>query len=324
MPSPTSALTTLRPDLGGSMEEFDLEMDRQGFIGHEVLPVFETAQQAGQFGKISIEQLLAKRDTRRSSGGGYSRSGFTFAPESYATEEHGAEEPVDDREQKMYANYFDAEVVSAARARDVVLRNGEMRIAAAVFNATTFTSQTTPITHEWDDFANAVPITNVEVAVRAVWNRCGLWPNTLIVNRSVFRNLRKCAQIIDSVKSQPFMDVRAGKITAAQLATVFDLDQVLVAGSPKNTADAGQSVSISPIWSDEYAMVCCVARSNDIREPCLGRTMHWGEDGSQIGTAMESYRDETVRSDIIRSRYDVIEKMLHTEAAQLVDNVTTI
>ncbi len=323
MPSPTSAPATLRPDLGGSMEEFDLAADREGFVGGQVLPVFETALQAGSFGKIPIAQLLQKRETRRAPGGGYSRGKFTFTPQTYACEEHGAEEPVDDREAKMYAQYFDAEVVAAGRAVDVVLRNREMRIAAAVFNATTFTSQTTSITNEWDDLSNAVPVTDVNTAVQAVWDRTGLWCNTLIINRKVFRNLRRCAQIIDAIKAQNFMDVRAGNINAAHLATVFDLQQVLVAGSPKNTADDGLSVSISPIWSDEYAMVTRIARTNDIKEPCIGRTLHWGEDGSQIGAAIETYRDEVVRSDIVRARCDVDELLLHTEAAQLFDNVTT-
>ena len=322
MPSPTSALATLRPDLGGSMEEFNLEADRKGFIGHDVLPVFETQEQAGAFGMIPIEQLLQKRTTQRSPGGGYSRGSFTFTPATYACVEHGAEEPVDDRESEMYAEYFDAEVVSAARAQDVVLRNAEMRIAAAVFNSSTFTSQTTTVGTEWSTVASAVPMTNVEVAVQAVWDRTGLWPNVLIVNRKVFRNLRRCAQIIDAVKAQNFMDVRAGNINASHLATVFDLERVLVAGSPKNTADVGQTVSISPIWSDEYAMVTRVAMTNDIREPCIGRTFHWAADGSQIGATMESYRDERIRGDVIRARHDVHEKMLHTEAAQLLDNIT--
>ena len=61
MPSPSTALATLRPDLGGSFEEFDLAMDRQGFIATRVLPVLEVAKASGVFGKIPIEQLLKVR-----------------------------------------------------------------------------------------------------------------------------------------------------------------------------------------------------------------------------------------------------------------------
>ena len=41
------------------------------------------------------------------------------------------------------------------------------------------------------------------------------------------------------------------------------------------------------------------------------------------GGVMESYRDETVRSDIIRARMDTQEKIIYTPALQLLDNITT-
>ena len=320
MPSPTSALTTLRPDLAGSLEEFSSEADRVGFIAHRVLPVFETAKQSGTFGRIPIEQLLQTRDTARAPGSGYARGQFTFGTDTFACSEHGAEEPVDDREAAMYAEFFDAEQVSSQRALDAVLRNAEIRVAAAVFNATTWTPTT--ITNEWDDLANAVPLTDVEARVQAIYAASGLWPDTLIINRKVFRNLRNCAQIIDRVKSQGFMDVRAGNITELALSQAFDLN-LIVAGGTKNTANESATASLSPVWSDEYAMVCKIIQGNDIREPGLGRTFHWNEDGSSIDGRVESYRDETVRSDIMRVRHDVDEKILYTEAAALLDNVTT-
>jgi len=324
MPSPSSSLSTLRPDLAGSVMEFDLAMDRLGFIGHQVLPVFEVGAQSGNFGVIPIEQLLQERDTARAPGSGYARGSFTFAPETYACFEHGAEEPVDDREQKMYREYFDAELVSTQRALDVVLRNAESRISAAVFNATTFTAQTTSIANEWDDATNAVPITNVETAVRAVWARCGIWPNALVINRTVFRNLRLCDQIQERIESSGAgSPSKASDITVEMLKAVFDLQHIFVAGGVYNSATEGQTLAIASQWSDEYAMVCKVAQSNDIREPCLGRTMHWAEDGSTVGATVESYRDETVRSNIIRARHDVDEKLIYTESAQLLDNVTT-
>jgi len=323
MPSPSEALSTLRPDLGGSLEEFDLAMDRQGFIGHRVLPVFEAASQSGVYGKIPLAELLQARDTRRGPGGNYNRGAHQFEPETYACEEHGLEEAVDDRESQMYAQYFDAEVVAAQRALDGVLREAEKRIAAAVFNATTWTSYTTGITHEWDDATNAVPLTDVETAAQAVYSQCGMWPNALIINRKVFRNLRNVDQVVDRIKYAGITDPRAGAITEAAMAQAFDIDEIIVAGSAKNTADEGATASLSPIWSDEYAMVARICRTNDIREPGVGRTIHWAADGSSIGGTVESYRAEDIRSDIVRVRHDVDEVILYVAAGHLLSNVTT-
>jgi len=306
--------------------EFDLAMDQQGFVSNRVFPVVEVAAQAGNFGKIPVEQLLQERDTKRAPGSGYARGKFTFDDAQYACMEHGAEEPVDDREAQMYADYFDAELIASARAYSSVLRNAELRVASSVFNTTTWTgsSLTTAITNEWDDASNAVPLTDVEAAVQKVYDNSGLWANALIINRKVFRNLRNCDQVVERINSSGAGDPsKASDVTEAMLSAAFDLDHIIVAGSSRNTAKEGQSASISQVWSDEYAMVCKVATSGDFREPCIGRTFHWSQDGSSIGGTVESYRDETVRSDITRVRHDVDEIVLYAEAGHLLSNATT-
>lgn len=326
MPSPSTSLATLRPDLADSLMEFDLAMDQRGYIASQVFPVVDVQSQAGVFGIIPVEQLLQQRDTKRSPGSGYNRGKFTFTTSSYACEEHGAEEPVDDREAQMYAEYFDAEVISTARAYNAVLRAHEERVASAVFNATTWNGAalTTGITNEWDDFTNAVPLTDVEAAVQKIYDNSGLWANALIINYKVFRNLRNCDQVIERIQSAGAGDpTKPSDVTVQMLAQVFDLPYILVAGGSKNGAKEGAAVDPEQIWSGEYAMVCKIATSSDFREACIGRTFHWSADGSSIGGTVESYREEQTRSDIIRVRHDVDEIVLYKEAGHLLSNITT-
>lgn len=327
MPSPASSDAVLRPDLGLALQEYNALADLKGFISLRVLPVFESDVQSSSFARIPIEALLQNPEVDRAPGAAYNRGDWEYENDSFATKERGWEEPVDDRESRIYARYFDSEVVAAMRAQSFVLRAAEIRAAAALFNAVTFTP--TAVTNEWDDFENAKPINDVEASVRRVWAKCGLWPNALIVDRLVFRNLRNCEQIIERINSQGAGNrTTAEDITAAMLATVLDLEEVIVAGSPtgnavKNAANVAKSVSISSIWSGEYAMTARIARSNDIQEPCLGRTIHWGEDGSEIGGRYESYYSNERRSNIIRYRHDVEEKIFMPEAADLMSNITT-
>ena len=328
MPSPSSSLATLRPDLAGSMMEFDLQADRNGFVGLRVAPVFEVQKASGNYGKIPVEQLLQYRDTERAPGSGYNRGKFTFLPATFATKEHGAEEPVDDNEATMYRDYFDVELVAALRARDAVLRNHEQRVADLLFNPTTYTggSLTTGITDEWDDYTNAIPITDVENACRKVWSNSGMWPNSLIINRHVFRNLRLCTQIKNAITSSGAgTPAKASDITIEMLKAVFDLENIIVAGGAKNTANEGANAAFGKIWSDEYAMVCYIdpMASVDHKRPTIARTWHWGEDGSTIGAAIETYRDETVRGDVVRARMQTGEEIVYTELGHLLSNVTT-
>lgn len=325
MPFPTAALATLRPDISGSMEKFDLAMDRQGFIGLQVFPVFEVNRPFGEFGLIPLEILRKVPETRRAPRAPYARGDWKFAYDTFQTVEYGWEEPVDEKEATMYEDYFDAEFFAAEMARDVVARGQESRHSAALFNPTVWTGADLflDVTNEWSDYGNATPIDDVEFAIRQIRKNSGLWANAVVMNRIVFRNLRLCDQIIDRIAGQGSGGpTKPTDITPAQIAACFDIEKLIIADGLANTANDGQSADLSDIWSEEYVSVCRVARTRNIKEPCVGRTMHWGADGSQIGGLIEDYGDPSTRSHVVRCRHEVQEKRLYTEAAFLLGNIT--
>jgi hypothetical protein len=322
MASPTSSLATLRPELAGSLMEFDLAMNQSGFVAQQVLPVIDVSYQSGNYGRIPLEELLQERETARAPGAGYSRGKFNFRPESYACLENGAEEVIDDREAAMYAEYFDAELVATARAYSAVLVNQERRVAARLFNTTTYTGSDlyldTTIPWTQATYSTAVPIDNVQFAADRVYANTGLYANALICNRFVFRDLKRCTQIIDALVASGAGDRSTLRdVTKEQIAAALDLDMIIVAEGSRNAAAEGLNGSIGQIWSSSFAMVARVCTTNDIREPGLGRTFHWSGDGSSIGGAVESYRDETVRGDVIRVRHDTDEKIHYVECGFL-------
>lgn len=300
--------------------EFDLQANMERAIGTRVFPVMEVGKKSGAFGRIPLAQLLQTRNTQRAPGGGYSRGSWTFEPDTYACIEHGAEEPVDDSESEIYREYFDAELVSAQRARAAVLLNHEVRVKDLVLGGA-FTS--TAVATEWNAAATASPIDDVEAAVQRLYAN-GIVANALVLGWKPFRNLRNCAQITDRIAAAGAGGpIEVGKITATKLGEIFDLDHVLVGGMQQNTADQGQTAAIESVWGETVVAVTRIAQTNDIREPCLGRTFHWGEDGSSIGTTMETYRDETIRGDVVRSRFDTAEKVIYpTVSAELLTGVT--
>lgn len=315
---PNKTLATLRPDLAGSFMEFDLAMNMEGLIATRAFPVIEVSKQAGVFGKVKLESLLQTMPTVRAPGAAYSRAKWDFTDDSYACVENGHEEVLDDREAEMYAEYIDAEMISAARARSIVMTNAELRVADILQDSSTYTPTT--ITNEWNDHSSATPVTDVESAVERLWAK-GIIANALILTRKQFRNLRLCDAVTEKIHSQGAgQRIEPTQINASNLSQVFDLPYILVAGSLQNDADAGQDASLSSIWSDEYVTVTRIATSRDIKEPCVGRTFHWGADGSTIGGLVESYREENVRGDIIRVRHDTDEKLLYGDAIEILDN----
>jgi hypothetical protein len=317
MATPTTQLSRSRPDIAESFEEFDVEANANAMICTKLLPVFESNVQAGNFGRIPIEQMLETADVERASGSGYSRGNWEFEDVYFATKDYGREEPVDDRDARIYSDYFDAEVMAGKRARSTVLVEAEKRCAANTIDNGSI--NTTAAGTVWSTAASATPIANVNTAVLAVWGRTGVWPNALVLSYELFRYLRQVDEVLDRIESSGAGDqTRARDVTTQQIAEVMDLDYVLVAGASENTAQKGQSATVAQIWNRTKCLVTRIPTSQDLREPCLGRTFHWGQDGSAVGTIVESYRDETVRADIIRARHEVEEKIIYPEIAQVI------
>lgn len=320
---PTVAYTREAKSL--AVAEFDLAMSRRGFIGHRVFPLLTRDKPAGVYPKIKLEALLREEATDRMEGGGYPRSEGAWETDSYVTSEIAHEAVIDNRKRAAYADILDAKMWETMRCEDIVLRKYERMCAAAAFNATTFSSYKTTITNEWDDYANADPLGDINTGREAIVTAFGQEPNALIINRNVFRNLRRVDQILDVVKQQNYQD--ASQITDADLARFFDLDYVFVAGGITNTANEADARSISRIWSNEYALLCRVATTNDPGEACLGRTFMWGEEGAMSGNELaviaEEYMSDEVRGTVVRARTDAGIEVIFTVAGHLFDNVTT-
>lgn len=324
MAVPTSALAQIRPDLAAPFMEFDLEMNRRGFIGQRVFPTLDVATVSGKFPRLNIEDLLEERETSRAPGAGYARGRGRFRQDSYLTEEHGAEEVVDDNEAAMYGAWIDAEMLASARAFDAVLMNAEKRIAATVFDTATWTGAplTTGASVPWTTPASAVPITDINAARIKIRNAIGMPPNALIMDWTVFVALREVVQIIDRIKYSGLQDPTTGGITISALSQVFDIPNIIISSAMRNTATQETTATLAPTWDPTLCMVCRIAETRDLREPCIGRTMHWAGDGSRIDGRFESYRDETVRADIVRVRHQTDEKRLYVEAGHLLTAVT--
>lgn len=312
MPSPSAALSVPRLDLAGALEQFDLEMQKRGYIAQRLLPIFNTPKTSGKYPVIPIAQLLMQRDLKRAATGGYSRSSFTFTEQSFQTTEYGTEEPIDDKEVSLYGNFFDVELLSTMRAVEALLNGAEQRMVAAIAASV---SQTAAANTAWSNKDNAQPVDDFATARDAIWNATGIWPNAVVMSRNKFNQLKDCLQIIDRIKNNSNYEVQRGQITEAMIASAFDVEECIVSGTAKNSAVEGQTATIASTWTDSTVLVAKIATSNDLKEPCLGRTFHWAEDGSQPLGTVETYRDETVRGSVVRVRHEVEEKIIYAQTS---------
>jgi hypothetical protein len=330
MAQPISRLRTLRPELA-TFSQLDVEMNRRGYVGTRILPGFNVSVASATFAVIRLNSLLAtaNADTRRTVTGGYNRGDYEFEERSYQTRENGWEEPIDEREKNMYSNFFDLEEVATNRAWDHVLASLETRILARALGAIVTAGQTTAAGTAWTNLAASLPVDNVEAAREAIWLRTGIWPNAMTISRRTFRLLRRNAQVISLLNAQGAgVSAEQRNVTVEMLKDVFDLEDIIVADAIRNTANQAAAAQIASAFPENQALITRVASTQDFKEPCLGRTFHWGGDGSQMGGeggsligVVERYEEPQTRKEIVRVRHETDEFLLYPEMAQVITGV---
>lgn len=318
---PTSATTLQRPDLGAIAYEYMLSGSERGFIGLEILPIFEVEKQSADYPVIPIEALLKMPPSiRRSRRGNYQRGDFEFETGTYSCEEYGWEEPVDDTEAALYRRFFDAEEVATLRATDILLRYHEIRCAAALFNSSNFTVSN--VSTEWSTGASATPYADVKAGKQAMRAASGLMPNVMAMSLKVFENCVATTEIKDVLKYTNPIEILGSEAKRRLLAQYFEVDRILVGNAVKDTAKKKKAFSLADVWDDEYVGLYRVAtNSRDLREPCVGRTFLWTADSPDMLTT-EQYREEKIRSDVYRVRHNVDEAFVFQGAGYLLGNIT--
>lgn len=319
--NPSPSTTLQRPDLGETLIQYDVDAGRMGFVGLKLAPVKDVPLQAANIGRIKLEQLMTDGgDTGRAADGSYNRDHWTFDEFSYATTDRGHEVPVDARLRQIYRRYFDAEVVAARRARDKVLRSHEKRVCDLLSATGSFTNAAAGTA--WSTHASATPLTNVRARLIAVRNATGVVPNVVVMDWEAFINCRECAEIVDRLKYSGYDDPK--NVGPNALAELFNVDEVIVAGGQRNSANQAQARSLTSLWPKATVGVGVIARGGDAEDmiqPAVARTFHWSEDGSTIGGTIEEYFSDERRCNVIRCRQDTEEKVIYSEMWQLITGV---
>ena len=286
--------------------------DPKGFVGMRLLPLFLTAEQAANYYVFDAENVLGvPTNIRRGPSAPYARTTTKLSSDLYGTQEYGIENPVDDKTRRKYARAMNADKAAVMKGAATILINHELRSKALAMSAGV--SHASPAT-QWDQ-AGSTPVQDVDAAKEFIHAQTGMEANYMQVDRDTFNVLKEHPQILEKIKY-----TQRGIVTTDILAAVFGVDQFVVAGSLQATNNEGQALTPAAIWGDSV-IIAVVNPDNNMESPNFGRTFGWIGEVGPDGVIVESYRDDSVRSDIHRTRQDTAEKIVGPACAYRLDNV---
>ncbi|MDA8088447.1 MAG: major capsid protein [Nitrospiraceae bacterium] len=149
----------------------------------------------------------------------------------------------------------------------------EQRVANIVFNAASYAagnSVTLSGTSQWSS-ANATPIEDIQNAIESCFGPDGR-ANTLVFGVDTWKALRSHPQILDAVKAATRLQAAGGGLASRdEVATLFEVDQILVGRGRYNTAKQGQNPTFARLWG-KHAAALYVEKAPGIRSITFGAT----------------------------------------------------
>lgn len=313
----TNAQATPRSDIAALVMQANTDLNTL-CIGDKILPVKGEDVRRGIYMKANLANAeLMNGDAKpRANGDAYQRINRKYDTDTFDTQEYGLESVIDDAYAHETERFFGLEVTEAMLLERSLRISYEIRVAAAVMNASTFTATGAAVAYTEANLATInVPADVSAAKLRMLKN--GLIPNAVIMSANVFERIKRSTLLQNQVFG--VVPKGAGQYlipSDKDIAEALDVDMIYVGRCPKNGNTKGQTYSGSFIWSDTYVAVANI-QGGEYQAGGVGRTIQWTKDTTGLFTP-ETYRSDERRSDILRVRQHVSEKIIDTTACELI------
>lgn len=225
----------------------------EGMIAELLCPVVSVPKQSDAYYIWSQADMFRTEDDKRAAGTEANKitrsiSSGTFFADNYALKDNI---PYEDIENADAGFLFTTRQSRVEFIKTKLLLNMEYRIAMQCTSTSNVGSSTT-VGSAWTTYTatKSDPYANVNTIIDNVYDSTGFRPNRVLFGEYAWRHFRRHADIIDLVYGNVDKGRSARVVTREQAAALFEVEQVLVGGAYYNTADEGQSASLSQIWND--------------------------------------------------------------------------
>lgn len=314
----SNSAASFRGDISGFIEQAkDWE---SGLIGTKVMSVLDVAVRAGQYPSFLLKegQLLKQSAKQRAVGGAYPRGTQSFNQETYLAIEYGIEQTIDDTVTADMSRFFEVEVVSAKLAQRSLMLAHEIRVAAKIFDNSVFTTTTSGTAYTSANLATFDFGADVDDAKDRLLAKGESIDNLKVVLSSpVYNRVRASTKFQNRLRGAGVSTDTFLNNSLVAAAEALGVQEVLIGRCAYDTANEGVAFATGNIWSNTLAWVGSVADgSAGYFGGGAGYTLNWGEYGPVIG--ITTYRDEAIRSDVVRASHYVSEKIVNSNAGQLI------
>lgn len=311
MPQPTGSDLYVNPLLTNVAVAFLQSAD--DFVAHRVFPVVPVDLQGGLYTNFPRGAWFRSQAKRRAPGTESSGSGWEQTRDPYLCEVFAHHKDVADQD-RANDQLGTLDPLSTMFVTRQLLLEREISWVTTYF-ANVWTGLVTGVGAapganqflQWND-ANSDPIRDITNATLAFKQRTGFKPNKLTLGPLVENELKNHPDIVDRIKY-----TQKGVVTRELLASLFDVQEVLVPFGVQNTGLEGEADAFSFI-AGKSALLSYAPSAPGMYEPSAGYTFGWrGYLGSVDGTRVKKFRMEKLASDRVEGESAYTQKLVSAD-----------
>lgn len=263
--------------------------DPAGFIAQKVAPVVPVKLESSSYIKFGKEFLMdSSRNGARSPSGRAEQIRYEVTTDLYSCQEHTFETGIDDEERKNNTIPMSLDETATDLVTQKILITREKLVAAALFNATTFSGKTTALsgTTQWSH-GSSTPITEIATRASTIRTATGLNPAllSLIIGYEVWKSLRNHSTI-----TARFQYLKPDMLTPEQVAGVLGIKDILIGYNVKSAQDG----TMTDIWGKHALLAFVDPSAKNMKSPSVAKTFQSQD------LIIDGYREDSAKSDWIR------------------------
>jgi len=264
------AITTSEVHVDSALSAVSIaySQDATSFVSNKIFGTVPVQHLSNKYHVFDKAQWLRSEAGLRASGSPTRGGNFTMSTGTYTCAEYGFHMDVDDTVARNADAGVDILTSATQYVTEKLLQKRDQVFAAAAFTTSVWTGSTsgsdiTPST-VWSA-SGGTPIKDIADQQAAVHAKTGRKPNTLLLGKDVYAALKDSDDILDRVKY-----TERGVVTTDLLAALFDVDEVIVAGSIVNSANEGATASYAPVFDADDALLIYKPANPGLLTPAAG------------------------------------------------------
>jgi hypothetical protein len=279
------------------------------FISDLIAPAVSVRKQQDRyFIYDTARETFRSTNDHRAPGAAANEVDFALSTDTYYCADHALVSVIPDEERDNADPVIQPDIDRTEFLADKIDLNKEIQIANIVALDSSLPGTTLSGDTQWSD-ADSNPITAIEAGRAAIIEKVQPVPNTLVLPQQVFSAVRTHQKVLDSIQY-----TGQGIATAQVLAQLFDVERVLVPRAVKNTAQPGQDPLMEYVWG-KHAFLCYVPPRAALKTITFACTFAWTmAAGSVSGRLVETWRDHTRKSDVVRVQRYYDQKVIAADA----------